>query len=73
MGRSWKDVKAEKESIDLANGRDVDAARADARDRTDAHILGYRLAELRKRAKLTQQDLAARIGVRRLPGPTEPA
>jgi DNA-binding XRE family transcriptional regulator len=61
--RSWKEVKAEKEAIDRAAGRDVDAARAKAHTRTEAYIVGYRLAELRKEAGLTQADIAKILDV----------
>jgi predicted XRE-type DNA-binding protein len=63
MGRSWKDVKADKERIDRAAGRDVEAARAAAADRTDAYVLGHRLAQLRLSAGLSQAALAKRMGV----------
>ena len=55
MGRSWKDVKADKEAIDRTNGRDVEAARALARSQTQAYVLGFRLAELRKKIGLTRR------------------
>ncbi|RDI20171.1 helix-turn-helix domain-containing protein [Lentzea flaviverrucosa] len=63
MGRSWKDVKADKEAIDRAGGRDVEAARATARGRTQAYVLGFRLAELRKKVGLTQVDVAKHMDV----------
>jgi predicted transcriptional regulator len=63
MGRSWKDVKADKEAIDRAAGRDVEASRVAARSRTQAYVLGFRLAELRKKVGLTQVDVAEQMGV----------
>ncbi|NKE59043.1 helix-turn-helix domain-containing protein [Lentzea sp. PSKA42] len=63
MGRSWKDVKADKEAIDRAAGREVEASRATARSRTQAYVLGFRLAELRKKVGLTQVDVAERMKV----------
>lgn len=63
MGRSWKDVKADKEAIDRAGGRDVEATRATARSRTQEYVLGFRLAELRKKVGLTQVDVAEHMGV----------
>ncbi|MCK2241086.1 MULTISPECIES: hypothetical protein [unclassified Crossiella] len=54
MSRSWKDVKADKEKLDRAAGRDVDAARADARRRIAAYVVGYRRAELCKEAGRTR-------------------
>lgn len=63
MTRSWKDVKAEKARRDEANGRDVDAARAEARTRTQAYVLGFRLAQLRQELKLSQREVAERMGI----------
>jgi hypothetical protein len=48
MSRSWKDVKADKARRDTAAGRDMTVARANARTRTQAYILGFRLAQLRE-------------------------
>jgi hypothetical protein len=45
VGRSWKDVKADKQRLDEASGRDMTEARATARSLTSAYILGHRLAE----------------------------
>jgi predicted XRE-type DNA-binding protein len=63
MTRSWKEVKALKEQADIAAGRDVEAARAEAKNRTAFYILGYRLGVLRERTSLSQQDVADRMGV----------
>nr|WP_042194895.1 XRE family transcriptional regulator [Kibdelosporangium sp. MJ126-NF4]CEL21234.1 Transcriptional regulator, XRE family [Kibdelosporangium sp. MJ126-NF4] len=63
MARSWKEVKDAKERIDRAAGRDVEADRAEARKQLEERVVGYRLAELRKRAGLTQADMAAVMGV----------
>jgi predicted XRE-type DNA-binding protein len=63
MSRSWKDVKADKALRDEARGRDVRVARADARTRTQAYVLGFRLAELRKELGLSQADIAGRMGI----------
>jgi predicted XRE-type DNA-binding protein len=63
MARSWKEVKARKEQIDIAAGRDVEAARSAAKNRTAFYVLGYRLGALRERTKLSQQDVADRMGV----------
>ncbi|MGW1679569.1 hypothetical protein [Saccharopolyspora sp. NPDC002376] len=41
MGQSWKDVKKDKESLDRAHGRDVDSARQQERDLTEAYIRDY--------------------------------
>jgi predicted XRE-type DNA-binding protein len=63
MARSWKDVKADKARSDEAAGRDVDAARAEARTRTQGYILGFRLAQLRQEMGLSQAEIASRMGV----------
>ncbi|GAA2834203.1 helix-turn-helix domain-containing protein [Crossiella cryophila] len=56
-------VQADKEKLDRDAGRDVHAARADARRHTAAYVVGYRLAELRKEAGLTQVEVAKRMGI----------
>lgn len=63
MTRSWKDVKAEKARRDKANGRDIDAARVEARSRTQAYVLGFRLAQLRQELQLSQSEIAKRMGI----------
>ncbi|UOX87836.1 helix-turn-helix domain-containing protein [Amycolatopsis sp. FBCC-B4732] len=63
MSRSWKDVKADKAAIDRDAGRDVGGARAAAREATEAFVLGFRLAQLREDAGLSQTELAKRMGV----------
>lgn len=63
MGRSWKDVKADKQRLDEAAGRDVTEARETARRVTGAYILGHRLAELRSELGLTQIEIADRMGI----------
>ncbi|MFD2417684.1 XRE family transcriptional regulator [Amycolatopsis pigmentata] len=61
---NWKDVKARKRELDIAAGRDVEAAKAEAQSRTHAYVLGYRLSELRERAGLSQTEVARRMGVK---------
>jgi predicted XRE-type DNA-binding protein len=63
MNRSWKDVKAEKARLDAASGRDVVAARAEAELRTQAYILGHRLAQLRQQVGMSQAEVAAQMGI----------
>ncbi|CAL9647903.1 Putative antitoxin HigA2 [Actinosynnema sp. ALI-1.44] len=63
MARSWKDVKADKARRDQAAGRDMSQAREDARNRTRALIVGYRLAQLREERGLAQSEVAARMGI----------
>lgn len=63
MARSWTDVKADKAHLDAAAGRDMTAARADARTRTQAYILGFRLAQVREQTGMSQAQLAASMGI----------
>ncbi|MFI9452810.1 helix-turn-helix domain-containing protein [Amycolatopsis sp. NPDC052450] len=63
MGRSWKEVKAEKLAADREAGRDVEVARAEAREATQAYVLGFRLSELREDVGLSQAEVAKRMGV----------
>lgn len=63
MARSWEDVKAEKARRDAANGRDLDSVRADARTRTHAFVLGFRLGRLRQEIGLSQTEVASRMGI----------
>ena len=63
MSRTWKEVKADKAAADREAGRDVDAARAAAREATEAYVLGFRLAQLREDAGISQTELARRMGV----------
>lgn len=63
MGRSWTDVKADKQARDRAAGRDIETAQTRAREATHAYILGYRLAQLRTQAGVSQAELAARMGI----------
>jgi predicted transcriptional regulator len=63
MGRSWKEVKTDKLVADREAGRDVDAARAAAREVTQAYILGFRLAEIRESVGMSQTEVARRMGV----------
>jgi DNA-binding transcriptional regulator YiaG len=63
MSRSWKEAKADKGAIDQESGRDVAAARTAAREATQAYVLGFRLAQLREDAGVSQTELARRMGV----------
>jgi len=55
--RAWKDVRAE--LVDRVG----EAAMDEARERTQAYIDAYRLAERRVALGLTQSDVAGRMGV----------
>ena len=48
MNRSWRDVKADKQRLDEASGRDMAEARATARSATSAYIVDYWLPEPRR-------------------------
>jgi predicted XRE-type DNA-binding protein len=61
--RSWEDVKRDMDAIDRASGRDVVAAKAAARDKFEAFIIGYHLRKLRAGARLTQAQVAERMGI----------
>lgn len=63
MGRSWKDVKADKERIDRELGRDIEASQAKKRDQVQAYVMGCRLSQLREQAGLTQAQVAERMGI----------
>ncbi len=63
MTRSWNDVKADKARRDAARGRDMGTARAAARTRTQAYILGFRLAQLREEIGMSQAQLAEQMGI----------
>ena len=63
MTRSWRDVKADKARRDAASGRDVGTARTEARTRTQAYILGFRLAQLREEIGMSQAQLAESMGI----------
>ncbi|WP_019807253.1 helix-turn-helix domain-containing protein [Saccharomonospora halophila] len=60
----WQQVRARKQEIDRAAGRDVETARARAKEHTDAYVLGYRLSSLREQAGLSQKQVAERMGVK---------
>ncbi len=64
MARSGKQVKADKVVRDQETGRDVEASRAEAREATQAYVLGFRLAQLREEAGVSQTELARRMIVR---------
>ncbi len=63
MSRSWKDVKADKARQDGADGRDMEVVHVAARTRTEAYVLGFRLAQLRQELGLSQAETARRMGI----------
>lgn len=63
MARSWEAVKADKARRDAARGRDTGTTRAEARTRTQAYVLGFRLAQLREEIGMSQAQLAESMGI----------
>ncbi|MEV7780333.1 XRE family transcriptional regulator [Kitasatospora sp. NPDC088351] len=63
-GRSWTEVWAEAQRLnpELATP-EAEAERARMRRETLARIRGYELAELRRKAGLTQREVAGLLGV----------
>lgn len=61
---TWESVKWEQLRADaVERGQITEAGVARARVEQDAYAAGYRLAELRRHAGMTQQQLAARMGI----------
>lgn len=56
---SWEQIRAEA----LGRGQITEEGVARAREEQDAHVAGYRLAELRKHTGMTQAQLAESMGV----------
>ncbi len=63
MNRPWEEVKADMEAITRAEGEDPQTLDQEAAKKTTAYVAGYRLGELRKRAGVTQVELASRMGI----------
>ena len=61
--RSWEDVKQDLDAINRASGRDMVAAKAAARDKIEAFVIGHQLGELRAEARLTQVQVAELMGI----------
>jgi DNA-binding XRE family transcriptional regulator len=59
----WEDVKAAKAALDARSDLERASDRAAAAEVMDAYVTGYRLAELRREAAVSQAELAARLGV----------
>lgn len=55
MARSWHEVKADKAAIDRANGRDVAAVRATARNKVEA--LWLRPDQPRRQTPVSRAEL----------------
>ena|SRR5215472_435510 len=60
---NWSDVKARGRQADPRTAEEQAAGRAAARERHEAYVRGYQLAEMRNAAGMTQADLAAALGV----------
>lgn len=59
----WSDVKAKARALDPRTDEERAAGQAVARERREAYVRGYQMAEMRKAAGLTQTDLAHTLGV----------
>ncbi|GAB3229101.1 XRE family transcriptional regulator [Glycomyces halotolerans] len=60
---NWEDVKAELRAASPLSDEEYEAVEAQARERHQAYLRGYQLAEMRKTALLTQKEVARRLGV----------
>lgn len=59
----WEDVKAEMRAASPLGDAEYAAAKAAAKERHEAYLRGYQLAEMRKTARLTQKEVARKLGV----------
>ena len=59
----WSEVKAKARAFDPRTDVEREVAAATARERREAYVRGYQLAEMRKAAGLTQAELAENLGV----------
>jgi DNA-binding XRE family transcriptional regulator len=60
---TWADVKAKAAALDPRSEAERAAGEAAARERREAYVRGYQLAEIRKTAGVTQAELADALGV----------
>ena len=59
----WSDVKAKGASLDPRSEEEQAAGAATARERREAYVRGFQLAEIRQAAGVTQAELAQTLGV----------
>lgn len=59
----WADVKARGRALDPRSDAEREAGQEAARQRREAYVRGYQLAEMRKAAGVTQVELAEVLGV----------
>jgi DNA-binding XRE family transcriptional regulator len=59
----WSEVRAKGRAIDPRTPAEQAAGKVVARERHDAYIRGYQLAEMRAAAGITQAELSASLGV----------
>ncbi|MEW1838699.1 helix-turn-helix transcriptional regulator [Nonomuraea angiospora] len=59
----WSDVKAKAAALDPRNEMERAAGEAAARERREAYVRGFQLAEIRQAAGVTQAELAHTLGV----------
>jgi DNA-binding XRE family transcriptional regulator len=59
----WSDVKAKAAALDPRSDTERAAGETTARERREAYVRGFQLAEIRKVAGVTQAELADILGV----------
>ncbi|SFJ57991.1 Helix-turn-helix [Streptosporangium canum] len=59
----WTDVKAKARALDPRSDAEQVVGQEAARQRREAYVRGYQLAEMRKAAGITQVELAEALGV----------
>ncbi|MEU5155927.1 helix-turn-helix domain-containing protein [Glycomyces sp. NPDC021274] len=59
----WEDLKAELRASSPLSDAEYEAAEAMAKERHQAYLRGYQLAEMRKTAQMTQAEVARILGV----------
>ncbi|MFC4118362.1 helix-turn-helix domain-containing protein [Nonomuraea zeae] len=59
----WSDVKAKAAALDPRDETERAAGEAVARERREAYVRGFQLAEIRQAAGVTQAELAHTLGV----------
>jgi len=59
----WADVKDKARALDPRTDAERAAGQAAAREHREAYVRGHQLADMRKAAGITQDELAAALGV----------
>jgi DNA-binding XRE family transcriptional regulator len=60
---AWDDVKAKAAALDPRSETERTAGQTVARERREAYVRGFQLAEIRKTAGVTQAELAGTLGL----------